>query len=131
MNKRVRLTIVAIVVSLFISLYFLVNPATSRFVPKCIFKMLTGHDCPACGGQRVFHSLLHGELKEALLLNPFLFIVAPYLLAILYASISKSRFATTIKPYLTHYITISIYFAICVLWWIVRNTDWWHTLIQG
>lgn len=131
MNKRVRLTIVAIVVSLLISLYFLVNPATSRFMPRCIFKMLTGYDCPACGGQRVFHLLLHGEVKEALVLNPFLFVVAPYLLAILYTSISKSRLATTTKPLLTHPITIGVYFAICISWWVVRNTDWWHNLIQG
>ena len=130
MNRKVRLMIFAIIVSLLILLYFCVNPATTHYMPKCIFKLLTGYDCPSCGGQRVFHLLLHGEIKKAFLLNPFLFIVAPYLLAILYTTISKSKVATTIKPCLTHHIAIGAHLIVCILWWVVRNTEWWHTLLE-
>ena len=129
MSKKVRLTICAIIVSLLSILYFFVNPATSYLMPKCIFKMLTGYDCPSCGSQRVFHMLLHGDIASAFLLNPFLFIVAPYLLVLVYSFASKSRFAILLKSIASHYITISVYLVLYVSWWVVRNTDWWQSLI--
>ncbi len=50
-------------------LYFL-NPAQHGFYPRCFFKMATGLDCPGCGGLRATHQLLHGNIREAFLLNP-------------------------------------------------------------
>ena len=131
MKRYVKPTMIFIVVGLCLcAVYFFVNPATSYLMPKCIFKMLTGYDCPSCGSQRVFHMLLHGNISSAFFLNPFLFIVTPYLLAVVYSSISKSRFAIWLKPYVNHYITISVYLVIYVLWWVVRNTEWWKSLLS-
>ena len=93
------------------------------------FKMLTGYDCPSCGSQRVLHMLLHGDVVDAFSLNPFIFIVAPYLLAVVYSYASKSRFSIWLKPYISHYITISVYLAIYILWWVVRNTEWWKNQV--
>ena len=77
-------------------IYVNINPATSYLMPKCLFKMLTGYDCPSCGGQRALHALLNGRVYDAFMLNPFLFLVAPYILAVLYSSFSKSMVA--MKP---------------------------------
>jgi len=38
----------------------------------CVFKSLTGHDCPGCGFQRALIELLQGNLYESLLLYPAL-----------------------------------------------------------
>ena len=43
----------------------------------CPFHYFTGLDCPACGGQRMVLALLHGDIIEAFLFNPFLFVAIP------------------------------------------------------
>ena len=48
----------------------------------CPFHLVTGLDCPFCGGQRMVVELLHGHFGEAFWLNPGLAIGLP--LAILW-----------------------------------------------
>ena len=45
--------------------------------PGCPFKMLTGLDCPACGGLRMTHDLVHGDLAAAAVDNVFLLVGLP------------------------------------------------------
>lgn len=47
--------------------------------PACPFKLLTGWNCPACGGLRMTHDLLHGEVSAAVVDNVFLLIGLPLL----------------------------------------------------
>jgi hypothetical protein len=47
--------------------------------PFCPFKVLTGWDCPACGGLRMTHDLLHGDLGAAVTDNVFLLVGLPLL----------------------------------------------------
>ena len=47
--------------------------------PACPFKLLTGWNCPACGGLRMTHDLLHGNLSAAVVDNVFLLIGLPLL----------------------------------------------------
>lgn len=47
--------------------------------PPCPFKLLTGWNCPACGGLRMTHDLLHGDLAAAAVDNVFLLIGIPLL----------------------------------------------------
>lgn len=42
------------------------NPATAGFYPPCPSKVLTGLDCPGCGGLRGTHALLHGDVITAM-----------------------------------------------------------------
>lgn len=49
--------------------------------PACPFRLLTGWNCPACGGLRMTHDLLHGNLGAAVVDNVFLLIGLPALLA--------------------------------------------------
>ncbi|MGE2691879.1 DUF2752 domain-containing protein [Mycolicibacterium pulveris] len=50
------------------------------FFPACPFKALTGLDCPGCGGLRMTHDLLHGDLAAAAADNIFLLVGLPLLL---------------------------------------------------
>ena len=47
--------------------------------PACPFKLLTGWNCPACGGLRMTHDLLHGEVSAAVVDTVFLLIGLPLL----------------------------------------------------
>ena len=48
--------------------------------PPCPFKWLTGGDCPGCGGLRMTHDLLHGDLAAAVVDNVFAMVGLPLLL---------------------------------------------------
>jgi hypothetical protein len=47
--------------------------------PPCPFKALTGWNCPACGGLRMTHDVLHGDLAAAVVDNVFLLVGLPLL----------------------------------------------------
>ena len=47
--------------------------------PPCPFRLLTGWYCPACGGLRMTHDLLHGDLAAAAVDNVFVLIALPLL----------------------------------------------------
>jgi hypothetical protein len=45
--------------------------------PVCPFKALTGWNCPACGGLRMTHDVLHGDFAAAVVDNAFLLVGRP------------------------------------------------------
>lgn len=47
--------------------------------PPCPFKWLTGWNCPLCGGLRMTHDLLHGDLPAAVNDNLFALVGIPLL----------------------------------------------------
>ncbi len=47
--------------------------------PPCLFRALTGWNCPACGGLRMTHDVLHGHLLEAVHDNVFALVLIPLL----------------------------------------------------
>lgn len=47
--------------------------------PFCPFRLLTGWNCPLCGGMRMTHDLLHGDLAAAVADNVFLLVGIPLL----------------------------------------------------
>ncbi len=46
---------------------------------QCAFAKVTHHPCPACGGTRSIHALLHGDVMGALQFNP----IAPLFVIVL------------------------------------------------
>lgn len=47
--------------------------ATTGVGLPCPFRMLTGWDCPFCGGTRLGSALLHGDVTAAFAYNPVVF----------------------------------------------------------
>lgn len=47
--------------------------------PICPFRLVTGWNCPACGGLRMVHDVLHGDLAAAISDNAFLLVGIPML----------------------------------------------------
>jgi len=52
---------------------------TNSVYPLCPFKWLTGWNCPFCGGLRMTHDLLHGDLLATINDNVFLLVGIPML----------------------------------------------------
>jgi hypothetical protein len=52
---------------------------TNSVYPLCPFKWLTGWNCPFCGGLRMTHDLLHGDLVASINDNLFLLVGIPML----------------------------------------------------
>ncbi|MBX5487871.1 hypothetical protein MHAS_02039 [Mycolicibacterium hassiacum DSM 44199] len=50
------------------------------FYPPCMFHKLTGWLCPGCGGLRMTHDLLHGDLAAAVNDNVFALVGIPLLI---------------------------------------------------
>ena len=55
--------------------------APGSVLPPCPLHALTGLWCPGCGSTRALHALLHGDLAQALAMNPLLVLASPLLAA--------------------------------------------------
>lgn len=78
-KSRARLLLLVVGGIALLLVYALVDPATTVWVPKCPFKLITGLDCPGCGSQRALHALLTGDLAAAWSAHPLLVVALPYL----------------------------------------------------
>lgn len=56
------------------------DPSTASFYPPCVFRALTGLQCPGCGSTRAVHHLLRGRIAEAFRYNAMLVVFGPFLL---------------------------------------------------
>lgn len=62
----------------------------SVLMPTCPTRLLTGVDCPGCGGLRMTHDLLHGDLVGAAHSNLFLLLMLP-VVAVLLGVFTRAR----------------------------------------
>jgi hypothetical protein len=82
--------------------------------PGCPFKAMTGWNCPGCGGLRMTHDLLHGDLSAAVVDNAFVLIGTPLLALWL---VIRWRLGRTLMP-VTAWVTVVI---AAIVWTVVRN----------
>jgi hypothetical protein len=93
----------------------LADPHSPGFVfPACPFKLLTGWHCPACGGLRMTHDLLHGDLAAAVVDNVFLLVGLPALLVWIVVRWRMRR------PIMTTSV-IAVIAVLAITWTVVRN----------
>lgn len=89
------------------------DPATSP-APACLFRRLTGYDCPGCGTQRALYALLHGDAAAAWEHNAALFFALPAAGAYICA---RGR----LRDVLQHPAALCGVGAAIAAWWIIRN----------
>ncbi|MGK2865213.1 MAG: DUF2752 domain-containing protein [Mycobacterium sp.] len=93
----------------------LADPHRPGFLfPGCPFKAVTGWDCPGCGGLRMTHDLLHGDVSAAVVDNVFLLLGLPALLVWL---VVRWRRGLKLMPVAA---TVTVVIA-AVAWTVVRN----------
>lgn len=105
--------------------YIVLSLLDPEWAPSCLFKMATGYDCPACGAVRSASRFVRGEWREAFFLNPYLFVVAPYLLAVSYLSFVRRSGAQRLRGLLYDRKIILFFGCLMFAWWVFRNTPLW------
>ena len=103
---------------------FLFDPARHALYPMCVFKKVTGLDCPGCGGLRAMHHLLRGDLAGAFRLNAMVIIALPLTLVWMATRwfTRNRRRPLSGKQVLWAAWAIAV---VLVLFGIVRNTPLW------
>lgn len=94
MGKALKITLTvltAVVAATLTVAYYTFDPASTPFAPRCLFRAITGLECPGCGSQRMIHALLHGDFAAAWRHNAFLMIMLPVLSLLAYASFRRRR----------------------------------------
>jgi hypothetical protein len=102
------------------------NPADAQADPlgPCAFKLLTGFDCPGCGGTRMVWYLLHGNVLEAARYH-FVALLAVPVLA--WAYIVWAVFRFTGKKLPSKSIPLPLILGYLVFWFVfavLRNLPW-------
>jgi hypothetical protein len=92
-------------------------PASFAFYPRCPFNVLTGLQCPGCGSTRALHELLHGHVGAAFRLNPMLFALIPFGMAVTPAFLRGRTPRFLMQPWFAW-----ASFIVLTSYWIVRNT---------
>lgn len=119
---RIKYILPVIVAAVCGVLLFFFDPEETVWLPKCPFHLLTGLECPSCGFQRAVYSLLHLRFADAFRYNPFLFIAAPYAIALVAVTwFDPHGRLGRLRKLCYSKITVYIYLALFVLWGIVRN----------
>jgi len=78
----------------------LVPPTVLERLPTlCLFRNLTGWECPGCGMTRAILSLLRGDLATALHYNRMVVLVFPLLCCLLLAELSNHQGAKPPRPW--------------------------------
>ncbi len=91
------------------------NPHSPSFVfLPCPFKALTGWNCPACGGLRMTHDILHADWSAAFVDNAFLLIGLPILLTWVLVRRSMGKQVSTTLAFV-------VIIAAAVTWTVARN----------
>lgn len=73
-------------------------PNDQSFYPRCQLHSLTGLHCPGCGTTRAVHSLLNGQVEQAIAWNPIALIVVPVLAIALIRSLWSWAWERPAKP---------------------------------
>ena len=93
----------------------LVDPHnTTSVYPLCPFKWLTGWNCPFCGGLRMTHDLLHGDLVASINDNVFLLVGLPMLAGWILVRLRRGWSPLPISAMLTLLVA-------AIAWTVLRN----------
>lgn len=97
------------------------------FAPPCPFKHVTGWNCPGCGGLRMTHDLLHGDLPAALTDNAFLLVGLPLLAVWILVRRRRRKAVMPVKA-------IVVIAVVTITWTVIRNLPGFPlvpTLVSG
>lgn len=102
--------------------YYFYHPAHYQLFPRCIFKSVTGLNCPGCGAQRAIHELLHLNFKNAFAYNALLVFSIPYVVVglLFHQTSLKYQFPKTRRFLFGNTAIISVV-VLVILFFIYRN----------
>ncbi|MFC5751121.1 DUF2752 domain-containing protein [Actinomadura rugatobispora] len=98
-----------------------VDPHEPGHYPTCPSLGLTGWYCPGCGGLRMTHSLMHGDVGQAFGMNPLVMLLLP-VFAYLWIrwTVSAAR-GVPMRSVLLRPRVLYAFLGVLGLYWILRN----------
>ncbi|MGH9246351.1 MAG: DUF2752 domain-containing protein [Acidimicrobiales bacterium] len=102
---------------------YAVDPNESGGYPVCPSKALFGVDCPGCGGLRLVHALLHGDIGRAFDHNVFLMVSLPFVLAFT-AYWAFGAFVRPVAPIRLTRRAAWVILGVALAFSVVRNLPW-------
>ena len=122
-NPRIKVAAAAVFLidaAAIVSFWYYRHDPSAGGAPQCLFRLLTGYECPGCGAQRALHAIVHGHLAQAWNFNPFIFFAVPaaafYIVAEAGRELGPRFHARVIRPVILVGILIAV-----IGWWILRN----------
>lgn len=100
--------------------YFFFDPVEAAWMPKCIWKVATGTECPGCGSQRMAHALMHGDFNAAWQANAFGLCMLPVIVFLIWLECFRERHPSLYRRVHSP-LVIGIIAVAVVGWWIIRN----------
>lgn len=109
-----------------LGILFLFDPARHALYPVCLFKKMTGYDCPGCGGLRSMHRLLRGEVWQAFQLNAMVVLALPLLVVWAARAWMRSRHTCQSRSHMPRVLFWAwLLIVLIVLFGVVRNLPLW------
>ncbi|GAA4924484.1 uncharacterized protein DUF2752 [Stackebrandtia albiflava] len=103
------------------------DPTDDLGPTTCAFKMVTGFDCPGCGGTRAFYYVLTLNLPEAARNHALAVFAAPFLVY-LYLTWTLDRVVPRLGRRLPKLkvtgTTVAVFMMAWGVYWVVRNLPW-------
>jgi hypothetical protein len=108
----------------------LVDPSGGPTI--CPFKLVTGWDCPGCGGTRAAHQLFTGHLGAAADLNVLALLGIPLILTALFVSLTAALGGPRWRSIAFSRLWTSVALVAVLAFWLLRNLrvapfDWLGT----
>jgi len=100
----------------------------SSLFPYCPLYRFTGLRCPTCGGTRALQELLHLNILDAAIYNPFLLLLGIWCLFVLIAYHLKLFTRINLYDRISKPVTIHCICAAALLFFIVRNLPFYPFL---
>ena len=99
------------------------DPADSGLFPPCLFREITGYQCPGCGALRALHQMFNGHILAAASYNPLVLAALPFFFWILLSGAISSERAMHLANIFNSRKTIGLAILSLVIFGIIRNTD--------
>ena len=113
--RKRKTTAILLSIVFIIVIFSVANPSTSSFWPKCLFKLITGFDCPICGLQRSLHAFLHGDFSHAIAYNYYLILALPYTFScLIFTLLPQGKTKKRVKNYWQNCVMVLRYHILCV-----------------
>ena len=119
-KKYILAFLIVIVVVALATAYYCFDPVEVRWMPRCIWKVATGTDCPGCGSQRMIHALMHGDFKSAWHANAYALCIIPLIGFMLWLELFRYKYPMLYRRVHSPWVLWSVVSSV-VLWWIGRN----------
>ncbi len=121
LSKRVWIAgIIAVLAISLAIVYYYFDPVEARWMPRCLWKVATGTDCPGCGSQRMAHALVHGDILGAWHANAFALCIIPLIGLLLVLELNREKYPKLYRKVHTPWVIWTLAAAV-LIWWILRN----------